>query len=121
MESVTNSEKHLAFFYVSGTFGGSFNRRSPLKEPSPNFEYNNLNFLIFLGVFRGRLGHHMSRHYLRIFTLFSAAKAAQGMQMSVSQSVSLSVSQSVRNAYLFIRFTSIFYDSKSDKNETGNL
>ena len=43
--------------------------------------------------------------------LFSAAKAALGMQMSVSLSICLSVS----NAYLFVRFTSIFYNSKSDK------
>ena len=35
------------------------------------------------------------------------------MQMSVSQSVNLSVSLSVCNAYLFVRFTSIFYNSKS--------
>ena len=42
--------------------------------------------------------------------LFSAAKAALDMQMSVSQSVS----QSVCNAYLFVRFTCIFYTSKSD-------
>ena len=38
---------------------------------------------------------------------FSAAKAALDMKMSVSQSVC--------NAYLFVRFTSIFYNSKSDK------
>ena len=43
--------------------------------------------------------------------LFSAAKAAQGMQMSVN----LSVCHSVCHTYLFVRFTSIFYNSKSDK------
>ena len=41
--------------------------------------------------------------------MFSAAKAAQGMQMSVSQSVT----------YLFVRFTSIFYNCKSYRNETN--
>ena len=46
---------------------------------------------------------------------FSAAKAALDMQMSVSQSVIQSVSLSVCNAYLFVRFTSIFYNSKSDQ------
>ena len=45
---------------------------------------------------------------------FSAAKAAQGMQMSVNPSVILSVC----HAYLFVRFISIFYNSKSDRNET---
>ena len=45
---------------------------------------------------------------------FSAAKAALGMQMSVS----LSVIQSVNNTYLFVRFTSIFYKSKLYRNET---
>ena len=49
---------------------------------------------------------------------FSAAKAALDMQMSVSQSVSLSVCLSVNNAYLFVRFTSIFYNSKSYIDET---
>ena len=42
---------------------------------------------------------------------FSAAKAAQGMQMSLN----LSVRPSVNNAYLFVQFTSIFYNSKSDQ------
>ena len=35
--------------------------------------------------------------------------------MSVNLSVCLSVCPSVNNAYLFVRFTSIFYNSKSDK------
>ena len=42
---------------------------------------------------------------------FSAAKAAQGMQMSVSPSFI----QSVNNAYLFVRFTSKFCNSKSNE------
>ena len=50
---------------------------------------------------------------------FSAAKAAQDMQMSVSlsfiQSFIQSVSHSVNNIYLFVQFTSIFYNSKSDE------
>ena len=47
--------------------------------------------------------------------VFSAAKAALDMQMSVSLSFCHSVSHSVSHAYLFVRFTSIFYNSKSDK------
>ena len=47
-------------------------------------------------------------------TSFSAAKAALDMQMSVSPSFCLSVC----HAYLFVRFTSIFYNSKSYRDET---
>ena len=52
---------------------------------------------------------------------FSAAKAAQGMQMSVNPSVSQSVSQSVCHTYLFGRFNSIFYNSKSDKMKLSRI
>ena len=53
---------------------------------------------------------HLHTYYL----VFSAAKAALDMQMSVSQSVS----QSVRKTFIFVRFTSIFYNSKSYRNKT---
>ena len=58
------------------------------------------------------------RHIFNSYSInraFSAAKAAQGMQMSVNLSVCQSVCQSVCHAYLFVRFTSIFYNSKSDQ------
>ena len=47
---------------------------------------------------------------MKIKGKFSAAKAAQDMQMSVNLSACLSVN----NAYLLVQFTSMFYISKSD-------
>ena len=61
---------------------------------------------------------HTSRNLWRgiveLFTdLFSCESSSRNA--NVCQSVCLSVRLSVRHAYLFVQFTSIFYNSKSDK------
>ena len=80
-----------------------------------------VHFVLLLLAIRAHQGWHARQSNCLISNMFasntpfSAAKAALDMQMSVSQSVSQSVSLSVCNAYLFVRFTSIFYNCKSDQ------
>ena len=54
-------------------------------------------------------GKYQMQLTLSIHQLFNC-EAALGMQMSVIQSIS----QTFSNAYLFVQFSSIFYNSKSD-------
>ena len=103
--------------FIIGPTGKRFRSRNELKSFFEKTNEKNLNPDDFDFSTFGRNNPIKVRTYFNFFTIllcnghkcckFSAAKAALGMQMSVSQSVS--------NAYLFVRFTSIFYNSKSDR------
>ena len=96
---------HTQFHALQNTFEA--NMLTTLLDMSLMLEQSNeCSLLLILFVKK----NYMINFYFQLRKQLKECKC-----LSICQSVSLSVSQSVRNAYLFIRFTSIFYNSKSYK------